>query len=59
MHYGKTRAIDHVLVGAGLHARVIEARVMNEDLRDHDALREAGETHFYDSDHSPVVVRFG
>lgn len=59
MHFGKTRAIDHVLVSERLLARVTDARVLNEDLRDHDALRAAGETHFYDSDHSPVVVRFG
>ncbi len=58
MHYGATRAIDHVLVSPTLLARIQSARVLNEDLRDHDALREAGETHFYDSDHAPVVVTF-
>lgn len=58
MHFGSTRAIDHVLVSAPLLARVTSAHVFNEDLRDHDALRAAGETRFADSDHAPLVVRF-
>lgn len=58
VHYGVQRAIDHVMVSASLLGRVESAHVYNEDLRDHDLLREAGETAFHDSDHSPVAVRF-
>lgn len=57
-HAGYARAIDHVLVSAKLLDRVTSAHVFNEQLRDLDALREAGETMFDDSDHAPVVVRF-
>lgn len=58
LHAGVMRAIDHVLVSAPLQRRIAEAKVFNDDLRDQDVLRAEGVTRFYDSDHSPLVVRF-
>lgn len=56
VHFGQKRAIDHVLVSARLRGSITAARVHNDDLRDHDALRAAGQGPFHDSDHAPVTV---
>lgn len=64
LHNGQRAQIDHVLATAGLHARVERAIIRNEDLREHapppvgesDKLPEAPTV---DSDHAPLVVRFG
>jgi exonuclease III len=52
--------IDHVLVTAQLHAQILHARIYNEALREHEPLPDSGdETPTADSDHAPLVVRFG
>jgi len=66
LHGGRRIQIDHVLVTAGLHARIQAARIDNADLRQHEPLPEARpaaqavqETPTIDSDHAPVIVQFG
>jgi endonuclease/exonuclease/phosphatase family metal-dependent hydrolase len=63
LHGGRRMQIDHVLVTAALHAQIVHARLLNEALREHEPLpasRDAGdETPTDDSDHAPLVVRFG
>ena len=59
LHEGRGVQIDHVLATPGLHARLVSARFLNEDLRDHGQLPETGdEALTADSDHAPLVVRF-
>jgi len=60
LHQGRPTQIDHVLVNAPLHARLRGARFLNEHLRDHGPLPESGDAApTADSDHAPLVVRFG
>lgn len=60
LHGGRRIQIDHVLVTAPLHARIQQARILNETLREHEPLPESGdETPTVDSDHAALVVRFG
>jgi endonuclease/exonuclease/phosphatase family metal-dependent hydrolase len=68
LHGGRRMQIDHVLVSAPLHARILHARMLNESLREHDPLPELGpesrpqpqdETPTADSDHAALVVWFG
>jgi endonuclease/exonuclease/phosphatase family metal-dependent hydrolase len=60
LHGGRRLQIDHVLVTAPLQAQILRARIDNEALREHDPLPESGdETPTVDSDHAPLVVRFG
>jgi endonuclease/exonuclease/phosphatase family metal-dependent hydrolase len=60
LHGGRRMQIDHVLVTAPLHGRIVQARLLNEALREHDPLPESGdETPTTDSDHAPLIVRFG
>jgi endonuclease/exonuclease/phosphatase family metal-dependent hydrolase len=52
--------IDHVLATANLYARLVEARFLNAELRDHGPFDPTGEEDpSVDSDHAPLVVRFG
>jgi endonuclease/exonuclease/phosphatase family metal-dependent hydrolase len=60
LHGGRRMQIDHVLVTAPLHARIQQALFINAALREHDPLPDSGdETPTADSDHAPLVVRFG
>ena len=60
LHAGRRMQIDHVLVTGPLQARLQQARILNESLREHEPLPESGdETPTADSDHAPLVVRFG
>ena len=52
--------IDHVLASAALHARLLDARFLNEDLAPRAPIALDGrEAPSVDSDHAPLVVRFG
>jgi endonuclease/exonuclease/phosphatase family metal-dependent hydrolase len=57
IHDGAGVQIDHVLVTAGLRARVDFARLFNEVLRDHGPADESAPPP-PDSDHAAIVVRF-
>jgi endonuclease/exonuclease/phosphatase family metal-dependent hydrolase len=64
LHGGRKMQIDHVLVTAPLRARIVQARIFNDSLREHDPLPESGpesrdETPTADSDHAALVVWFG
>ncbi len=64
LHGGHPMQIDHILVTSLLHARIVHARLLNDGLREHEPLPESGsgiepETPTADSDHAPLVVRFG
>jgi endonuclease/exonuclease/phosphatase family metal-dependent hydrolase len=67
MHEGRRTQIDHVLASAALHARLQDARFLNADLREHAPVRPppgagpggAVEPPTVDSDHAPLVTRFG
>jgi endonuclease/exonuclease/phosphatase family metal-dependent hydrolase len=60
LHRGRPTQIDHVLATASLYERRIGARFLNADLRDHAVLDpRRGEPMTVDSDHAPLVVRFG
>jgi len=67
MHDGRRTQIDHVLASAGLYSRLQGARFLNADLREHAPVRPlAGggsggtvEPPTTDSDHAPLVTRFG
>jgi len=58
LHEGRRVQLDHVLASARLHERVESARFENAALREHGAT-SADEEPTVDSDHAPVVVRFG
>ena len=52
--------IDHVFATANLRAVLLDARFLNGALRDHGAFDPlADEASTVDSDHAPLVVRFG
>ena len=54
--HGDSRVqIDHVLASESLRALLVEARFFNDALRVHGA----GDTFSLDSDHAPLLVRFG
>ncbi len=57
LHAGVPEQIDHILVTDGLRARVQDARILNETLRDHGSFAESTAPQ-PDSDHAPFVVRF-
>jgi endonuclease/exonuclease/phosphatase family metal-dependent hydrolase len=73
LHEGRACQIDHVLASERLHARLETARFLNGDLREHapvrdTPLRDGGgarasteevEPPTVDSDHAPLVTRFG
>jgi endonuclease/exonuclease/phosphatase family metal-dependent hydrolase len=60
IHEGRGVQIDHALATAELHARVAGARFANADLRDHGPfVPGVPEAPSVDSDHAPLVVRFG
>jgi endonuclease/exonuclease/phosphatase family metal-dependent hydrolase len=54
--HGAPAQIDHLLVSPGLAARLVEARVFNEDLREHAHVEDAPPT--ADSDHALFMARF-
>jgi endonuclease/exonuclease/phosphatase family metal-dependent hydrolase len=59
LHQGRPEQIDHVLATASLHARLVDARFLNAELRDHGVLdRTQVEAMTVDSDHALLVVRF-
>jgi endonuclease/exonuclease/phosphatase family metal-dependent hydrolase len=52
--------IDHVLASIALHARLLDARFLNEDLGPRSPVALDGrEAPSAESDHAPLVVRFG
>ncbi|HEX7665858.1 MAG TPA: endonuclease/exonuclease/phosphatase family protein, partial [Polyangiaceae bacterium] len=56
LHNGDKKMIDHVLLSSALRERVQSARILNEELHDHDAvLSDAPRA---DSDHALVVLNF-
>ncbi|WP_394847487.1 endonuclease/exonuclease/phosphatase family protein [Pendulispora brunnea] len=57
LHRGDRAEIDHMLLSAGLRARMTRVRYFNEGLRDHSLL-PVHEFPTPDSDHAPLVVRF-
>lgn len=63
LHRRRGELLDHILVTANLRSRLLEARLLNEDLRDHGALPipegEAMPRATPDSDHACLVARFG
>jgi endonuclease/exonuclease/phosphatase family metal-dependent hydrolase len=67
MHEGRRTQIDHVLASANLYARLQAARFLNAELREHAPVRPppggASEGDVgpptVDSDHAPLVIRFG
>jgi endonuclease/exonuclease/phosphatase family metal-dependent hydrolase len=60
LHEGRRSQIDHILASAGLYARLESAAFLNADLREHPAPDAAGnESPTVDSDHAPLVARFG
>jgi endonuclease/exonuclease/phosphatase family metal-dependent hydrolase len=59
-HDGGPLQIDHVLASAALHARLLEARFLNGDLRPRSPISLDGrEAPSVDSDHAPLLVSFG
>jgi endonuclease/exonuclease/phosphatase family metal-dependent hydrolase len=64
LHEGRACQIDHVLASALLYARLETARFLNAELREHAPVRDGDETSgepapTIDSDHAPLVARFG
>ena len=70
LHDGRGTQIDHVLASATLYARLQDARFLNADLREHAPVRPrpstpddgwvgVSEPPTVDSDHAPLVTRFG
>jgi hypothetical protein len=74
MHDGRRTQIDHVLASAALYPRLEEARFLNAELREHAPVRPrpsdpagsrgggaagVSEPPTVDSDHAPLVTRFG
>ncbi len=60
LHEGRRTQIDHVLATRGLYARLQEAAFLNAELREHTPPDASGEEPpTPDSDHAPLVVRFG
>jgi endonuclease/exonuclease/phosphatase family metal-dependent hydrolase len=71
LHEGKGAQFDHILVTATLRARLVSARILNEELREHaPVLSTSGKAPppspgsalpappTIDSDHAPFVARF-
>ena len=59
-HEGGPLQIDHVLASAALHARLLDARFLNGDLRARSPIALDGrEAPSFDSDHAPLLVSFG
>lgn len=59
LHRGRPQQIDHALVTAELHARLVRARFLNAELRDHGPFEpRRAEPMTIDSDHAPLVVCF-
>jgi endonuclease/exonuclease/phosphatase family metal-dependent hydrolase len=56
LHRGQPEQIDHVLVSERLASSIVEARILNDDLRDHGPFRPDAPPE-PDSDHAPVYVR--
>ena len=66
LHDGRRTQIDHVLATASLHTRLQDAAFLNADLRQHDpvlpgtaAATAIATVPTIDSDHAPLVARFG
>jgi endonuclease/exonuclease/phosphatase family metal-dependent hydrolase len=70
LHDGRRTQIDHVLASAALYPRLQDARFLNADLREHAPVRPrpsapddgwvgVSEPPTVDSDHAPLVTRFG
>jgi predicted extracellular nuclease len=59
LHRGRPAQIDHALATAGLRARLVGARFLNAELRDHGVFDpKRAEPMTVDSDHAPLVVCF-
>ena len=60
LHDGRRTQIDHALVTGSLFARLQHATFLNADLRQHDpVLPGSPAPATVDSDHAPLVARFG
>jgi endonuclease/exonuclease/phosphatase family metal-dependent hydrolase len=60
LHEGRASQIDHVLASEALYARLESAAFLNSELRQHPPPDMAGdEVVSVDSDHAPLVARFG
>jgi len=67
LHEGRACQIDHLLASVLLYARLETARFLNAELREHapgrgggnDASDDGVEAPTVDSDHAPLVARFG
>jgi endonuclease/exonuclease/phosphatase family metal-dependent hydrolase len=64
LHDGRATQIDHVLASAPLYARLERAAFLNTELRQHPPVRTSGGMELppdpqADSDHAPLVARFG
>jgi endonuclease/exonuclease/phosphatase family metal-dependent hydrolase len=60
MHEGRATQIDHVLASERLYGRLESAAFLNAELRQHPPPDGAGEeVASADSDHAPLVARFG
>ncbi|HEY8092105.1 MAG TPA: endonuclease/exonuclease/phosphatase family protein [Polyangiaceae bacterium] len=60
LHDGRRTQIDHLLATASLHARLQHAAFLNTDLRQHDPVVPGSTVApTIDSDHAPLVARFG
>ena len=57
MHEGRRTQIDHVLASIALYSHLKEARFLNAELREHAPVDTAPPA--VDSDHAPLVTRFG
>jgi endonuclease/exonuclease/phosphatase family metal-dependent hydrolase len=59
LHRGRPKQLDHALATADLHARLVRARFLNAELRDHGPFEpRRAEPMTVDSDHAPLVVGF-
>jgi endonuclease/exonuclease/phosphatase family metal-dependent hydrolase len=59
LHEDEPTQIDHVLVTGNLYARLAEVRFFNEELRQHPPVEPPSDLPTIDSDHAPLVARFG
>jgi endonuclease/exonuclease/phosphatase family metal-dependent hydrolase len=58
-HDGRADQIDYVLASGALYALLARARFLNLDLRQHPPVVTGDEPPSVDSDHAPLVTRFG
>jgi endonuclease/exonuclease/phosphatase family metal-dependent hydrolase len=59
MHDGRRTQIDHILATSALHGHLRGARFLNAELREHAPVADGVTPSTVDSDHAPLVTRFG